>query len=136
MPNAETVAMTSDHGYKIESFAAMQKRLGCRFYVGIVIFVAVGASTTLYLCPNYYFSISAASVAIGMILVRFWTFSRRAWFWMTIAAMTVVQIPFVLVSRDIANNWKWSFGFLFILVDFFIMDLVVRWVSPELRRDS
>ena len=104
--------------------------------MGILIFVAVGASITLYLCPNYYFSVSAASGAIGMILMRFWTFSRRAWFWMTVTAMAVVQIPFVIVSRDIANKWKWSFGFFFMLVDFFIMDLVVRWVSPELRRET
>lgn len=128
--------MTDDHGYRIESFAAKRKRLGWRFHVGILVFVAIGASITLYLCPSYYFSILAASGAIGMIFLRFWTFSRRAWFWMTMTAMALLQIPFIIVSRDIANNWKWSFGFFFMLVDFVIMDRVVRWVSPELRRNS
>jgi hypothetical protein len=124
--------MTDDCSYKIESFAAMRKRLGWRLHAGILVFVAIGASVTLYLCPGYYWPVSAASGAIGLIFLRFWTFSRCGWFWMTMTAMALIQIPFIIVSRDIANDWKWSFGFLFMIVDFVVMDSVVRWVAPSL----
>jgi len=127
--------MTGNHSYQIESFAAIRKRLGWRFHVGLLVFVAVTASITLYLCPSYFFPVSAASGAIGAILLRFWTFSRRAWFWMTMVPLVVLQIPCVIVSRDIAANWKWSFGFFFMLIDFLVMDSVLRWISPELRRN-
>jgi len=54
---------------------------------------------------------------------------------MTMVPLVVLQIPCVIVSRDIAANWKWSFGFFFMLIDFLIMDSVLRWISPELRRN-
>jgi hypothetical protein len=126
----------ADEAYKIESFAEMRKRLGWKFHLRIFAFVAVTASITLYLVPAYYFAASAASGAVGLIFMRYWVFSRRGWFWMTMGPMILGQAPFIVVSRDIANNWRWSFGFLFMLVDFVVMDLVVRWVSPELRRDT
>jgi hypothetical protein len=128
--------MAAHHGYELESFASIRKRLGWRLQMGIWIFVIGGGFITLYLRPSYYWPILAASGATGAILLRFWAFSRRGWFWMTMTAFTLLQVPFIILSRDIAIRWKWVFGFFFMLLDFLVMDAVVRWVSPELRRNS
>jgi hypothetical protein len=126
----------TDHDYQLESFAAIRKRLGWRLHVGIWIFGIGGSFITMYFCPSYFWPVMAASGAIGITLLRFWLFSRRGWFWMTLATMALLQVPFVIISRDVASNWKYLFAFPFMLVDLVVMDSVVRWISPELNRDS
>jgi hypothetical protein len=119
---------------EIETFAEIRKRLGWRLHAGIWCFGIGGAIVTMYVCPAYFWPIVAAAGAIGLILLRFWNFSTRAWFWMAMVPLAILQIPLIVISRDVGAKWSWLFGFFFMLADILMMDTVIKWVSPELKR--
>jgi hypothetical protein len=116
------------------SISDITKKLGWRFYAGIVLYSLVVLLVTMRFCPSFYWSSSAAVGVIALTMVRFWAFSRRLWFWATLVLMAVLQIPLVLATNEWANRYKGSFIFLFMLFDFVVIDLVIRWVSPELKK--
>ena len=118
----------------LESIPEITKRLGWRLYLGIVIYVAVVLFVTMRWFPGFYWSISAAGFVISATIVRFWVFSRRPWFWAMILPMAVLQVPVVFATNEWANRYKGSFIFFLVLFEFFVIDVVVRWISPELRR--
>jgi hypothetical protein len=124
------------HGYELESFPAIRKRLGWRFHVGILCFIFAQSSATLFWLPGFYWSVLAVSVAIGVVVLRFWAFSRRRWFWMVMAPMIILQAPLVIAVNEAAKRYKGLFSFFVALADITVMNIAVRWVSPELRQDS
>jgi len=101
----------------LESIPAMRKRLGWRLYAGTLVLMVAVSVPILYWWPDYYWSVLPASLAIASILLRFWVFSRRLWFWVTMAAMTILQIPLVIGVHDMANRYKGSLAFFFILIE-------------------
>jgi hypothetical protein len=119
------------HGYEPESFTALRRRLGWRFHVGILALVAAQGSAILYWCPRYYWSSAASNAAVGAMLLRFWAFRRRVWFWMAMAPMTLIQVPLIIVSNDTANRYRGEFVFLVTLADFLVMNAVVGWICPK-----
>jgi hypothetical protein len=48
--------------------------------------------------------------------------------------MAVLQVPVVFATNEWANRYKGSFIFFLVLFEFFVIDAVVRWISPELRQ--
>src|SRR5450631_1684777 len=118
----------------LESIPEITKRLGWRLYLGVVLYAAVALFVTMRWFPGFYWSISAAGFVIIAPIVRFWVFSRRLWFWAVILPMAVLQVPVVFATNEWANRYKGSFIFLLVLFEFFVIDLVVRLISPELRQ--
>jgi hypothetical protein len=125
--------MTTESVYELESFAAIQKRLGWRFYAGILLYAALVIPPMLYWAPTYYWSVLSAGAAIGFVLIRFWAFSKRTWFWTAIVTATLLQIPIVIATHGIATRYKGSFALFFMLIDFMCIDIALRKISPELR---
>jgi hypothetical protein len=119
---------------EIETFTAKRKRLGWRLHAILLLYGAITAFVVLYLAPNYFYAIGAWSLAIGLTLLRFWAFSRRGWFWMTMMVMAIVQVPLIGTFRDFAARWKWAYGFGYGLAACIAMDYVVRWIAPDSRR--
>jgi hypothetical protein len=117
----------------LESIPQITARLGWRLYLGVALYAITGLLVTIRWFPNYYWSALAVSGVILFVLVRFWTFSRKPWFWVTMVPLTAVQYPLMLAANQLANRYKGSFIFFVMLLDFFLIDLVIRWISPELR---
>jgi hypothetical protein len=129
MPGGSKTLREADN---LESIPQITKRLGWRLYLGVVLYTIVILLVTMRWCPTFYWSLSAAVGVIAVAIIRFWAFSRRLWFWATIVLMAMLQIPLVFTTNQWADRYKGSFIFLFMLLDFFVIDAVVRWVSPEL----
>jgi hypothetical protein len=119
---------------EIETFTEKRKRLGWRFHAILLSYVAITASISLYVAPNLFYPICALGGGIGLIVWRFWMFSRHGWFWMALMAMIIIQVPLVGVFRDFAARWKWDFGFGYSIAACIAMDYVIRWIAPNSRR--
>jgi hypothetical protein len=117
----------------LESVPQITARLGWRLYVGAVLYVVTGLFITIRWFPNHYWSALAVIGVILITLVRFWAFSRKPWFWVTMVPLAALQLPLMLATNQLANRYKGSFIFFLMLFDLFFLDLVLRWISPELR---
>ncbi len=117
----------------LERIPQITKRLGWRLHLGVVLYTAVVLFVTMRWFPKFYWSIFAAGLVISAVIIRFWLFSRRLWFWAAILLMAVLQVGVVFATNEWANRYKGSFIFFLILFEFFVIDAVVRWISPELR---
>jgi len=117
----------------LESIPQITARLGWRLYLGVALYAITGLLVTMLWFPNYYWSALAVIGVILLTIVRFWAFSRKPWFWATMVPLAALQLPLMLATNQLANRYKGSFIFFLMLFDLFFVDLVVRWISPELR---
>jgi hypothetical protein len=117
----------------LESIPEITARLGWRLYLGVALYAITGLLVTMRWFPNYYWSALAVIGVVLLTIVRFWAFSRKPWFWVTMVPLAALQFPLMLATNPLANTYKGSFIFFLMLFDLFFLDLVVRWISPELR---
>src|SRR5215831_8484965 len=103
---------------ELEPLSVIVKRLGWKFQVGLGVFVLVILITSIYTSISYYWVASAVAFPIGGIVLRFWAFSRKAWFWLTVAILTICHVPLIFVFRDLASSLRALFVFPFGLLDF------------------
>jgi hypothetical protein len=120
----------------LESIPEITARLGWRLYLGVALYAVTGLVVTMRWFPNYYWSALAVIGVILLTLMRFWAFSRKPWFWVTMVPLAALQLPLMLTTNQLANRFKGSFIFFLMLFDLFFLDLVVRWISPELRAEG
>jgi hypothetical protein len=71
---------------------------------------------------------SAGAAILGIIVVkrRYWHYS---WFWLTFAALIIVQLPLILLTKPLMDYLKFVFMWIFALVDLFAMSLVIEIIA-------
>jgi hypothetical protein len=76
----------------------------------------------------------ACRVAGAVILLptlkyqRYW---NETWFWTTMLALSILQVPLVILSRPLMDVFKFGFNLLFATIDTFFVAVVVNWVRPK-----
>jgi hypothetical protein len=71
---------------------------------------------------------AAAVVAPILKYRRYW---RRFWFWGTILALSILQVPLVILARPFMDRYKFGFNLVFATADLFVVIVMVNWVRPE-----
>ena len=76
----------------------------------------------------------ACAVGTGVVLLpvlqyrRYW---HSAWFWLTMAAISIAQIPLIIFVKPAIDQFKVMFDLIFGAVDLCLVVLVVNWVRPK-----
>ena len=74
-----------------------------------------------------------SAIAAGVILLpilqykRYW---RDGWFWLTLAALSLAQVPLIILSRPLMEQFRFGFNLVFGVADLFLVVLIINWVSP------
>lgn len=74
-----------------------------------------------------------SAIAAGVILLpilqykRYW---RDGWFWLTLAALSVAQVPIIILSRPLMEQFRFGFNLVFGVANLFLVVLIISWVSP------
>jgi hypothetical protein len=58
---------------------------------------------------------------------RYWS---ETWFWMTMLALSTLQVPLAILARPRMDELKFGFNLLFATIDIFLVAVVVNWVRP------
>jgi hypothetical protein len=58
---------------------------------------------------------------------RYW---GETWFWLTMLALSILQVPLVILVRPLMDELKFGFNLLFGTIDIFFVAVVVNWVRP------
>jgi hypothetical protein len=70
----------------------------------------------------------AAVVIPTLKYQRYW---HGRWFWLTMLALSVFQVPFVILSRPLMDQLKLGSNILFVTLDAFLVAVVVNWVRSK-----
>ena len=75
--------------------------------------------------------IAVGGGVIGISIIVFRRFWSGSWFWLTIAAMTALQVPLMILARPLMAQFNIVFLLPLAMVDAFLIALVVNWMSPK-----
>jgi hypothetical protein len=74
---------------------------------------------------------AVAGAAIVLPILKYKQYWDGLWFWMTILAMSAIQVPLVILFRPVMDQLKFGFNILFATVDVFLVAVAVNWVRPK-----
>jgi hypothetical protein len=72
-----------------------------------------------------------AVAAIGIPLFMYRSYWQGTWFWLTLLALLVLQVPLVIACRPLMDQLKFGFNILFATLDVFLVAIAVNWVRPK-----
>jgi hypothetical protein len=78
--------------------------------------------------------VASAAIVIPILMKRrYW---RETWFWMTMLAMSVLQIPLIILARPLMDQMKFAFNIVFGTADVFVVAAALNFVCPYRSSDS
>jgi hypothetical protein len=106
------------------------KRFPWPFHVGLVAFgVAIGFLDG-WVHP-WGLTIGASAIAVLIPVFYYRQFWANRWFWFTVSALAILQIPLVIVAGPLIDQFRFLFLLFFAATDGVMVSMVVRWVSPR-----
>jgi hypothetical protein len=100
--------------------------------IRLIIFACAGLLGLLnHFLHDWGIPASVAAAAILVPLFGYRTFWHRPWFWSTMLALSVLQVPLVIAARPLMDQFRFAFNLLFGLTDCLLVVIVVRWVAPK-----
>jgi hypothetical protein len=72
-----------------------------------------------------------AGAAIAIPILKYQRYWGGAWFWFSMLALSVFQVPLVILFRPMMDQLKFGFNIVFVTLDAFIVALVINWVRPK-----
>jgi hypothetical protein len=79
---------------------------------------------------------AVAAAAIAGPTLKYRRYWHRAWFWLTILGMSIIQVPLVVLARPVMDQLKFGFYVLFVTVDAFLVAVAVNWIRPRDDQDD
>lgn len=77
-----------------------------------------------------------SAIAAGVILLPILQYKRYwcdGWFWLTLAALSLAQVPLIIFTRPLMEQFRFGFNLVFGVADLFLVVLIINWVSPAQR---
>jgi hypothetical protein len=75
--------------------------------------------------------VGVVGAAILIPVLKYQRFWHRLWFWLTIIALSILQVPLVILTRPLMDEFKLGFNLLLATVDGIFVILVVNWIRPK-----
>jgi len=75
-------------------------------------------------------TIGAASIAVVVPVLKYRRYWHSAWFWRVTLAMSVLQVPLVILVRSLVDRYKFGFNLIFASLDGVLVILTVNLVRP------
>jgi hypothetical protein len=77
-----------------------------------------------------------AAVGAAVILIpvlqyrRYW---HGRWFWLSMVALSIVQIPLIFLGRPLMDEFRFAFNLVFGVADLCWVVVVINWVRPKVN---